>query len=140
MLLSMQDGGIAYNQSFCFKMRQGLDAHVLNRALKALVDRHESLRTAFRMGPKGIEQMIAPTAADCNFKLEIVRGPAAEAEPSAVAAEHERHALERFDLAQAPLMTAILFQVCSFVKYGDMQEANWLSDIPRTLHIHVKGS
>ena len=111
MLVSMQDGGIAYNQSFSFRLRESMDADVLDKALKALVDRHESLRTAFRMGPKGIEQLIAPSAADCNFKLEVATGPEADAEPSAVAAEHERHALEPFDLAKAPLMTATLFQV-----------------------------
>ncbi|KAK9840004.1 hypothetical protein WJX74_001846 [Apatococcus lobatus] len=110
MLVSMQDGGIAYNQSFSFKLRQDVDAGVLDQALKVLVDRHESLRTAFRMGRKGIEQMIAPSAADCNFQLEVRTGPEADAEPSAVAAEHERHALKPFDLAKAPLMTAILFQ------------------------------
>ncbi len=115
MLVSMQDGGVAYNQSFSFELRHGVDASVLERALTSVVDRHESLRTAFRMGPEGIVQMIAPSAADCNFKLEVVSSPEADAEPAALAAQHEQQALKPFDLAKAPLMSATLFQVTSAV-------------------------
>ena len=115
--MSMQDGGVAYNQSFSFELRQDVDAELLEEALKTIVDRHESLRTAFRMGTEGIVQMIAPSAAECSFQLEVVTGPQADAAPSLVAAEHERHALEPFDLATAPLMTATLFKVSACLWY-----------------------
>ena len=71
MLLSMQEGGVAYNQAFCFQLDPTVDPELLNKAIMALIDRHEPLRTGFTMDQDGLKQTIAPSAADCGFQLKV---------------------------------------------------------------------
>ena len=109
MLLSMQEGGVAYNQAFCFQLDQNVDHGLLSQALMALIDRHEPLRTGFTMDQDGLKQTIAPSAAACGFQLGS--GGMGARSPAEVARDAEEGALEKMDLRHPPLMAAKLFQV-----------------------------
>ncbi len=110
VLLSMQEGGVAYNQAFCFSLDPRVDPDMLQQALMALIDRHEPLRTGFTMGPDGLQQAIARTAADCGFKLRIE--PMGDKTAEEIARLAEETTLEKMDLKQPPLMSAKLCKVC----------------------------
>ena len=109
VLLSMQEGGVAYNQAFCFQLDHNVDHDLLSQALMALIDRHEPLRTGFTMDQAGLKQTIAPSAADCGFQLES--RDMGTMSPAEVARDAEEGTLEKMDLRHPPLMAAKLFQV-----------------------------
>ncbi|QGG94765.1 non-ribosomal peptide synthetase [Actinomarinicola tropica] len=77
----------------------GVDRSSVERALDLLADRHESLRTALRLGPDGLEQVVAPRGE--------VRVPCEPLDPDADADARARE-LGRcpFDLGVAPLVRA----------------------------------
>ena len=109
VLLSMQEGGVAYNQAFCFALDPALDPELLNKALMALIDRHEPLRAGFAMGPGGLRQTISTSAAECGFQLSTE--PMGDMTAEDIAQRAEESTLEKMDLKRAPLMSAKLHQV-----------------------------
>ena len=48
-----------YNLPYLIRMQGALDSHALEKSLQAVVDRHESLRTSFRMEQHQLVQVIA---------------------------------------------------------------------------------
>ena len=109
MLLSMQEGGVAYNQAFCFALDPSVDPELLNKALMALIDRHEPLRTGFTMGPDGLRQTIARNAAACGFQMSVE--PMGDLLAEEVARRAEETTLEKMNLRRPPLISVKLFQV-----------------------------
>ncbi|KAK9839969.1 hypothetical protein WJX74_001268 [Apatococcus lobatus] len=108
VLLSMQEGGVAYNQAFCFGLDPQVDPALLSQALMALIDRHEPLRTGFTMDQDGLKQTITPSAADCGFELKVESMDGLSA--AEVARRAEETTLDKMDLKRPPLMTAKLCQ------------------------------
>jgi amino acid adenylation domain-containing protein len=93
--------GGAYNMPFVFELRGALDAAALERALNALVARHEALRTTFHL--RGAEPVQA-VAAERFIPLEVddlapLPGPERAAEAGRLEREHAR---APFDLAAGP--------------------------------------
>jgi hypothetical protein len=62
MLEQMSPGNTALNIPIAFELRGPLDVDLLERALQAIVDRHESLRTRFELVDGEPRQVIAPHA------------------------------------------------------------------------------
>ena len=123
MLLSMQEGGVAYNQAFCFQLDPAVNHGLLSQALMALIDRHEPLRTGFTMDQDGLKQTVAPSAADCGFELMIESMDGVRSEE--VARRAEETTLEKMDLKHPPLMTAKLCQVCHLRPQGLGRCSGW---------------
>src|SRR5712691_2220586 len=63
----------AYNLSFAARIHSGLDAAALRRALQALVDRHEALRTTFGAAG-GIPYQEVHPRVEAAFEVEDVPG------------------------------------------------------------------
>ena len=90
-----------YNIPQGFRLRGSLDRELLHRALEALVERHEVLRTSFRDVDSEPRQVIAPPG-PVDLPVEDVSGaedPAAEALKRA-SDDAQRH----FDLTEGPLL------------------------------------
>ena len=88
------------------RLRGLLDVEALDRSLNMIVQRHEALRTTFRMREGQPVQVIAPTLA-IPLSLVDLRGfPEAERE-----AEVLRLAIDPFDLNQGPLIRATVLQL-----------------------------
>jgi amino acid adenylation domain-containing protein len=100
----------AYNTAMTVRMSGRLDSAALHRSLIAIVERHEILRTSFRIVDGQPLQLIAPSL-DLPVPLVDLRHlPAATAEAEAgrlAAAE----ALQPFDLQRAPLLRASLLRL-----------------------------
>jgi amino acid adenylation domain-containing protein len=100
----LEPGSPFYNMPYALRLAGPLDAEALRRAIGALVERHEPLRTVFSVADGEPVQSVAPAAP-----------VALEAEPVADAAEARRvardEALRPFDLARGPLFRARLLRI-----------------------------
>jgi len=106
----MEPGNPAYNLPFTHLMTGPLDAAALNRALDAMVARHESLRTVFREeGDQPVQLVLPPApAAFAVIDLSGLPQPTREATVRALAA---RDAAHRFDLTRGPLLRLALVRL-----------------------------
>ncbi len=96
----MEGQSAHYNEFGAQRIRGPLDVAVLGRALNELIRRHETLRTRFAARGDAVVQEIAPA-----FALELpVESLAEEALPARAA----ELAARPFDLAQGPLLRALL--------------------------------
>ncbi len=98
----MEGGASAYNMPFAFRLVDPqFDRELLARALEALVDRHEALRTAFVVVDGEPRQKILDAADVSVSDVDLI----GEADPEAAArAIAEEEAERPFDLANPPLL------------------------------------
>ncbi|MGH9867322.1 MAG: non-ribosomal peptide synthase/polyketide synthase, partial [Candidatus Polarisedimenticolia bacterium] len=106
----LEPGLAVYNVPAAVRLEGTLDAGALERALHAIVERHEALRTRFVDGPHGPEQHVDPAAA---LGMELVQvageGPVErEAEACRLLAQE---AVRPFDLGRGPLLRARLLRL-----------------------------
>ena len=81
--LEQLDAGDAYHVPLALRLRGRLDVAALQRALDAVIDRHEALRTTFQHADGGLCQVVAPSLS-VPIRLENVRSqgcPGAELGP-----------------------------------------------------------
>jgi amino acid adenylation domain-containing protein len=100
--------GNAYHSRFNFRLRGALDRPALWRALREVVRRHETLRTALRAGPAGLEQTVLPPGSPEPALTDLSALPAAAQDRQVeawLAGEYRRP----FDLAAGrPLRSRLL--------------------------------
>ena len=108
LLDALDAGHAAYTIPAAFRLEGALDRDALERALQALVARHESLRTVF-----GVEDghPVQRIAADGRLTLvqEAISGTSAGDRETVLRARLAAHARAPFDLARGPLFRAHLF-------------------------------
>lgn len=100
----------AYAVPWLKRLRGPLDRDALERALTAIVARHETLRTTFRDTPEGPEQTIHPPF-EVRLAPEAVPGNTAREQELNLIARCEAHFSRRFDLEAGPVFEAALFQI-----------------------------
>ncbi len=105
-----QPGTAAYNIPVPLRLGGALQAEAMERALNAVVARHEALRTTFVMTDGQLAQVIAPTLALSLPTTDLQSLPMAEREAAAqrLMAEEVR---QPFDLARGPLLRAHLLRL-----------------------------
>ncbi len=118
-------GGAAFNMPAAARLRGALDADALQRALDALVERHEMLRTAF------VERGGVPAQLVVHeLRVVIDRRDAVSVEEARGIAQ--RLADTPFDLAQAPLKEYLQQKVTSFREPCTLTKVlTWLKEIIR---------
>ena len=100
-------GNPALNTTLAVALRGTLDGGALERALDALAERHESLRTTFQYEGGQLRQLVAPVLGLRAGQVDVRDFPAAErAGVPAHLADEE--AAKPFDLARGPLCRARL--------------------------------
>ncbi len=107
----LDPGLLAYNEPSLTRIRGPLAERELARAFRAVIARHEALRTSFRRDDDRPVQVVAPPPADfalprVDLRLLPLADRAAAARRAAVAV-----ARRPFDLAAGPLLRAVLFRV-----------------------------
>jgi syringomycin synthetase protein SyrE len=102
-----EPGSAAYNLHYRLRLRGGVEASVLERALAEVVRRHESLRTTFRESGGRVVQVIHPAGPSPLRQVDLsgLAGPARDEAVQSLAAE-ETH--RPFDLERGPLLRAVL--------------------------------
>ncbi|MBZ4423333.1 non-ribosomal peptide synthetase, partial [Myxococcus sp. RHSTA-1-4] len=106
----LEPGSAAYNLPSAVRLSGALDIAALERALHALIERHESLRTTFAMQDGEAVQLIhAPAQAPLPLvDLSTLPDEKREAEAHRLATTE---AAEPFDLARGPLLRATLLRL-----------------------------
>ncbi len=111
MLDQLENGLAAYNIHRQVELNGDYDVNAFTRAVYALLDRHEILRTSFRKdATHQVRQWITPTAAlDFHINTTDLRG---ESDPMAAARSLIAADVNQpFDLETAPLLRTALLQV-----------------------------
>jgi natural product biosynthesis luciferase-like monooxygenase protein/amino acid adenylation domain-containing protein len=97
------DASCAYNETICLRLRGALHMAALSNAVRAVVGRHEALRTS--IGDDGETQLVHPPPPSLELPLTNFSGAATAAEREDEAARwlHEE-SRRAFDLSVAPLL------------------------------------
>ncbi|MBN8226492.1 amino acid adenylation domain-containing protein [Corallococcus macrosporus] len=98
----------AYNLPFVMRLEGALDVPALARALRDLLQRHESLRTTFREHASGAVQVIAPAASLPASWMDLSALPDAEHVLGSVLDDEARQV---FDLEAGPLWRVLLVRM-----------------------------
>jgi amino acid adenylation domain-containing protein len=106
----MDPGEVGYNMAFPTRLAGRLDPAVLERALGALVERHESLRTVFLPAAGGAVQVVRP-AGGARLPLVDLAGLAPGARLPAAMRLGEEDARRPFDLERGPVVRAALLRL-----------------------------
>ncbi len=111
ILSQFEDGNIAYNIPGTFVFEGALQTSALDHAFKALVNRHEILRTVFREDETGeVRQFILPAdAADCNIFYQDLQNETDQDTQLRHLVQQEF--IKPFDLAAGPLIRVSVYQV-----------------------------
>jgi amino acid adenylation domain-containing protein/FkbM family methyltransferase len=97
-------GSAAYNIMYAGRARGGLDRDALGRAVRALVDRHPTLRTTYAERPDGPRQIVHATVA-ADVTVVDARGWSVERLREEMREEADRP----FDLYRGPVLRGRLF-------------------------------
>ncbi len=105
----LHPGDTVYNVPLAVRLRGVLDVGALERSVRTIVARHETLRTVFREDTAGTAQVILPAG---EWHLEHEEVPDGEADrENWLRAWCRRVAQEPFDLERGPLFRARLLHV-----------------------------
>ncbi|HMN80094.1 MAG TPA: amino acid adenylation domain-containing protein [Burkholderiaceae bacterium] len=99
-----------YNIPHALRLRGALDRGALLQALRALVDRHDALRTCFDERDGEVVPRVLPQV---HLELPVVELADDELEESALLAQLTAAAAEPFELSRAPLLRARLYRLGS---------------------------
>nr|WP_198999911.1 non-ribosomal peptide synthetase [Flavobacterium sp. ASV13] len=110
-ILSQFEGGTAaYNISIALKIKGDVDADILEESFRLLIQRHEILRTNFKLNDKGaIEQFIQNTDLT-DYKMERAEFLENNKDKSEILDYINRKDHEFFDLQKAPLLKSCLIK------------------------------
>ncbi|MFY0571228.1 non-ribosomal peptide synthase/polyketide synthase [Archangium lansingense] len=106
----LEPGGAHYNVPLVLRWKGHLDAGVLKQALRALVTRHEALRTTFTELQGQPVQVIAPEPSLTMPVVDLAALPLEEREAEA-ARQASQEAARPFDLGRGPLLRAMLLRL-----------------------------
>ncbi|MFW0739616.1 amino acid adenylation domain-containing protein [Flavobacterium sp. T12S277] len=111
ILSQFEGGNQAYNIPGSFELEGTLNAEYLNQAFKAVISRHEILRTSFKRNEEGEVRQFIIDPSDVDFKIEYADFTTVENQQQAVEKRIDQYAQHPFDLAQAPLVNAQLIKL-----------------------------
>jgi amino acid adenylation domain-containing protein len=109
-LHQMEPEGAGYHMSQSRRLRGHLDVSALERALGAMTERHESLRTTFRPVEQGAMQVVHP-AVRAHLPVLDLTGFAPQAREQEVRRLAREDAERPFDLERGPLLRATLVRL-----------------------------
>jgi len=108
----LDPGGASYNLATALRLEGALDAGALERALGAVVRRHEALRTTFREVDGAPVQVIAPFGGFV-LSVEDLSGLNEEAREAAVRRRAAEETARPFDLAAGALFRPLLLRLAA---------------------------
>ena len=115
--LDQLDGAsTASNMAIAARLEGAVDDHIAERAVCALVERHEALRTTFRLVDDRLCQVISEEARYSFSVTDLTGLPESEREPAAAAAIEE-HSHARADLATGPAFFVRLVHLSDRLHY-----------------------
>lgn len=110
LLSKFAPGNAAFHMPACVRLAGPLSEKALEESFRALLHRHEILRTTFEETDGKLSQIISPTG---KCALEVVSFHGADSEHAEATLERlvREEAAKRFDLQQGPVFRAKLFRL-----------------------------
>lgn len=134
LISQFEDASLAYNMLTVFRLEGDLVIPKFKESFTFLMDRHESLRTSFKLNEEEeLRQFITPTE-DLDFSINYTDLSLNESTEEDVAAYVLKENAVRFDLEKAPLVRASLIKVAEgkFVFFISMHHIigdGWSSEL-----------
>ncbi|PWK15794.1 non-ribosomal peptide synthetase [Tumebacillus permanentifrigoris] len=110
----------SYNMPYSVVFTGDLNAQLLEKALRCVVERQDSLRTLF-LERDGVPRQVVLDAVEMTIPLQDVSHLATEEQVALTQQVMDEDARQPFDLAQAPLMRTMLFRL------GDLEHHFYLN-------------
>src|SRR5205807_8985789 len=98
----------AYNLALALRLRGDLDVEALQSAFTALIERHETLRTTFRLIDEAPRRIVRPPAPVTLLVDDLSEFPDAEDRAKEIVYRESRR---RFDLEKGPLLRVTLLRL-----------------------------
>lgn len=110
-LIDQLEGSAHYNMASALSIEGSFDPLLLERALHATVERHESLRTVFRVAADGMPRQVVLPAS--GFRMDVVDLTALDSETQAVEVKRlsSLEAQRPFDLGNDLMMRSTLLRL-----------------------------
>jgi amino acid adenylation domain len=109
----LEGASTQYNLTAALRLSGPLDESALMRAINTIVERHETLRTCFRLAPDGEpEQIILPRFV-INVPIENLVGLDEEGQKNRISELLAQERDEKFDLAYGPLLRVKLLRLAT---------------------------
>lgn len=122
VLSQFEEGSMAYNLPLHFELQGDYDVDLLEKAMAKVIDRHEILRTVFKLDEaENIQQWIVPQE-EVNFKIDFQDFQQVDHQKEALEQYIAEDAYRLFDLKNGPLLRVSLLQLATdrFVLYYNM--------------------
>ncbi|WP_282081545.1 condensation domain-containing protein, partial [Aquimarina algiphila] len=107
----MEDGSIAYNMPDTIVLDGAYDVDCFQKSVYAVIDRHEILRTVFKMNELGEVRQFISSAQDFNFSIDFQDFRKRDDPKVAYEKYVSIDSRKPFDLAQGPLLRASLIRL-----------------------------
>src|SRR5437764_3528686 len=107
----LEPGKPAYNISMALRLRGKLRVEALQRAVEAVVQRHEVLRTHFAWVEGQAVQVIEEQGIVQGIEVEDLRGLPGETRETEIQRRAEEEATRSFDLGAGPLLRVRVLEV-----------------------------
>ncbi|WP_133054573.1 non-ribosomal peptide synthetase, partial [Niastella populi] len=122
ILSQFEGGSAAYNIPGSIYLNQDIEIEHFKRAIDATIERHEILRTVFRVDESGEIRQWVLERKDLGFTIDYRNFSKGENKQEKAAAYISADAYRAFDLAKGPLLRAALLQVeeAEYVFYFNM--------------------
>ncbi|WP_299258183.1 non-ribosomal peptide synthetase [uncultured Aquimarina sp.] len=133
-LSQIKDSSIAYNMPSHIKLDNNYDIAYFKKAIYAVIERHEILRTIFKENEKGEIRQWVLSPEKLNFKLDYLDYRNESNKEDLVCKYINNDSYKPFDLEKGPLLRASIMQVSdkSYVFYYNMHHIisdGWSRDI-----------
>ena len=103
-------GSLAYNIPIAIKLKGIINYKSLKNSIKYLINRHESLRTSFKMNDKGVVNQYITNSDEIDFVLEQINITDEENLDELIKSHIYKKSKEVFNLEKAPLLKATLIK------------------------------
>jgi amino acid adenylation domain-containing protein len=111
ILSQFKDGSVAYNMPAQYHITNDIDVACFKRATEATIDRHEILRTVFKVEESGEIRQWILNREDLSFEIAYFDFRNEAAKEDKVADFIRNKSLEAFDLENGPLLRTALIQL-----------------------------
>lgn len=117
-----KEGAVAYNMPGSIDLNDNYDLDHFQKAIYAVIDRHEILRTVFKLNESGLLRQYILSSEDLSFKIDIQDYRGQEEAESLVKAYISKDVYQAFDFEQGPLLRVSLLRLTDkrFIFYYNM--------------------
>jgi amino acid adenylation domain-containing protein len=110
ILSQFEEGNVAYSMPAAVRIRGGIDINLLRKSFQEVIERHEILRTVFRIDDNGDVRQYIIDKGDIDFQISFKDFSSERNSEEKISQYLDDESSRAFDLAQGPLIRASLLE------------------------------